>query len=159
MIEQFSLYLRQELNRPSVNTVFCSLEGRHTFFSKLVMITLVHGVSYWNFLWCLVIFVIFPGTPVLGRKLTMRREVREALEVRRRSLQAERRKSQMQTLGAHNNVTRNPRISNAGVSVKDLFDGHSNPAYEHGDDDTNSLRLQNVARNWAELERVSNSHM
>ncbi|XP_075212205.1 hyaluronan synthase-like protein kkv [Lycorma delicatula] len=99
------------------------------------------------------------GTPVLGRKLTMRREVREALEVRRRSLQAERRKSQMQTLGAHNNVSRNPRISNAGVSVKDLFEGHSNPAYEHGEDDTGSLRLQSVARNWAELERVNNSHM
>nr|ADR73029.1 chitin synthase [Laodelphax striatellus] len=97
------------------------------------------------------------GTPVLGRKLTMRREVREALEVRRRSLQAERRKSQMQTLGAAH--ARNPRISNAGMSVKDLFEGHPNPAYEHGEDDTSSLRLQSVARNWAELERTSNSHM
>lgn len=83
----------------------------------------------------------------------MRREVREALEVRRRSLQAERRKSQMQTLGAANSIVRGQRPSNAGVSVKDLFEGH-NPAYEPGDDETApSLRLQNVARNWAELER------
>ncbi|KAL1124219.1 hypothetical protein AAG570_001989 [Ranatra chinensis] len=103
-------------------------------------------------------------TPILGRKLTMRREVREALEVRRRSLQAERRKSQMQTLGANNSVVTSTgliggrqRVSNAGVSVKDLFDGH-NPAYEPADDDpdmttANSLRMHNVARNWAELER------
>ncbi|XP_014282325.1 chitin synthase chs-2 isoform X2 [Halyomorpha halys] len=110
------------------------------------------------------------STPVLGRKLTMRREVREALEVRRRSLQAERRKSQMQTLGAMNNVIpRSQRISNAGaMSVKDLFangtlnglNGATNPAYEpSGDDDTDSLRLQNVARNWAELERNGNAHL
>nr|AFM38193.1 chitin synthase [Anasa tristis] len=110
------------------------------------------------------------GTPVLGRKLTMRREVREALEVRRRSLQAERRKSQMQTLGAVNNVIpRSQRISNAGaMSVKDLFgngtlnglNGAANPAYEpSGDDDADSLRLQNVARNWAELERNGNAHL
>ncbi|XP_073988781.1 hyaluronan synthase-like protein kkv isoform X1 [Rhodnius prolixus] len=98
------------------------------------------------------------GTPVLGRKLTMRREVREALEVRRRSLQAERRKSQMQTLGAHNNIARGQRISNAGSHVKDLFEGH-NPAYEPGDDETNSLRLTNVARNWAELELNGNAHL
>lgn len=100
------------------------------------------------------------GTPVLGRKLTMRREVREALEVRRRSLQAERRKSQMQTLGANNAVIRAQRISNAGNnSVKDLFEGHPNPAYEPGDDDTSSLRLHSVARNWADLERNKNSHL
>ena len=110
------------------------------------------------------------GTPVLGRKLTMRREVREALEVRRRSLQAERRKSQMQTLGAVNSVIpRSQRISNAGaMSVKDLFangtlngpNGAANPAYEpSGDDDTDSLRLQNVARNWAELERNGNARL
>nr|QPN96974.1 chitin synthase 1 variant a [Riptortus pedestris] len=110
------------------------------------------------------------GTPILGRKLTMRREVREALEVRRRSLQAERRKSQMQTLGAVNNVIpRSQRISNAGaMSVKDLFgngtlngpNGAANPAYEpSGDDDADSLRLQNVARNWAELERNGNAHL
>lgn len=58
------------------------------------------------------------GTPVLGRKLTMNPEVREALESRMKSLQAERRKSQMQTLGANNgivnNFSRNQRISSAG---------------------------------------------
>nr|XP_018916999.1 PREDICTED: uncharacterized protein LOC109044007 isoform X3 [Bemisia tabaci] len=99
-----------------------------------------------------------PGTPVLGRKLTMRREIREALEVRRRSLQAERRKSQMQTLGANNDYAANPnrshRVSNAGVSVKDLFEGHQNPAYETdiGPEDQNSIRLQNVRNtvNWSE---------
>lgn len=88
----------------------------------------------------------------------MRREVREALEVRRRSLQAERRKSQMQTLGANNAIARTQRVSNAGASVKDLFEGHPNPAYEPGDEDGNSLRLQSVARNWAELERA-NGHV
>ncbi|CAA9997013.1 unnamed protein product [Nesidiocoris tenuis] len=99
------------------------------------------------------------ATPVLGRKLTMRREVREALEVRRRSLQAERRKSQMQTLGVQNNIVRGQRISNAGSHVKDLFEGH-NPAYEpNGDEETNSIRMTNVARNWAELERNGNARL
>ncbi|XP_065208101.1 chitin synthase chs-2-like isoform X5 [Planococcus citri] len=102
-------------------------------------------------------------TPVLGRKLTMRREVREALEVRRKSLQAERRKSQMQTLGANNgfvnNVTRNHRLSStAGVNVKDIFGGHQNPSYEHDESPSehNLVRLQSLPRNtvnWAEMER------
>lgn len=90
------------------------------------------------------------GTPVLGRKLTMNPEVREALESRMKSLQAERRKSQMQTLGANNgivnNFSRNQRISSAGVSVKDIFEGHQNLAYEH--DETKSsdqnVRLQSI---------------
>ncbi|XP_034230764.1 chitin synthase chs-2 isoform X3 [Thrips palmi] len=41
-----------------------------------------------------------PGTPVLGRKLTMRQETIKALETRRNSVMAERKKSHMQTLGA-----------------------------------------------------------
>lgn len=70
--------------------------------------------------------MVYLDTPVLGRKLTMRREVREALEVRRKSLQAERRKSQMQTLGANNgfvnNVTRNHRLSSsAGKYFSKMF--------------------------------------
>lgn len=93
----------------------------------------------------------------------MRREVREALEVRRRSLQAERRKSQMQTLGANNDYATNPnrshRVSNAGVSVKDLFEGHPNPAFEPDIDpeDQNSMRLHTVRNNvnWSE----NNGHM
>ncbi|XP_050429583.1 chitin synthase chs-2 [Adelges cooleyi] len=81
------------------------------------------------------------GTPVLGRKLTMGKEVRQALEVRRRSMQAERRKSQMQTLGASNAFNQAQRQSNAGISVKDIFKGSQNPAYEH---DEGELQLQTM---------------
>lgn len=42
------------------------------------------------------------GTPILTRQMTMRRETIRALEVRKNSVMAERRKSQMQTLGANN---------------------------------------------------------
>lgn len=42
------------------------------------------------------------GTPILTRRMTMRRETIRALEVRKNSVMAERRKSQMQTLGANN---------------------------------------------------------
>nr|WPA93971.1 chitin synthase 1 [Cacopsylla chinensis] len=102
------------------------------------------------------------GTPVLGRKLTMRREIREALEVRRRSLQAERRKSNMQTLGANNDIYgRTQRISNAGSHVKDIFDGHQNPAYEPDlASDSDRPVAVNRAVNWAELENQRiNSHI
>lgn len=43
-----------------------------------------------------------PSTPILTRRMTMRRETIRALEVRKNSVMAERRKSQMQTLGANN---------------------------------------------------------
>lgn len=46
--------------------------------------------------------IIYTGTPVLNRKMTLRRETLKALETRRNSVMAERRKSQMQTLGANN---------------------------------------------------------
>lgn len=129
------------------------------------------------------------GTPILTRRMTMRRETIRALEVRKNSVMAERRKSQMQTLGANNeygitgvntvsafsinfrdqpikrfnsqtnnNAPPRPlRTSNAGVSVKDIFNvnggpggdiygvtGQVNQAYEPviEDDDRNSLRLQ-----------------
>lgn len=73
---------------------------------------------------------------MLGRKLTMGKEVRQALEVRRRSMQAERRKSQMQTLGANNAFNQTQRQSNAGISVKDIFsNGSQNPAYKRDDDE------------------------
>lgn len=72
---------------------------------------------------------------MLGRKLTMGKEVRQALEVRRRSMQAERRKSQMQTLGANNVFNQTQRQSNAGMSVKDIFKGNQNPAYEQDEDE------------------------
>lgn len=44
----------------------------------------------------------FSGTPILDRRMTMRQETIRALEVRKNSVMAERRKSQMQTLGANN---------------------------------------------------------
>lgn len=100
----------------------------------------------------------------------MRRETIRALEVRKNSVMAERRKSAMQTLGANNEYgittappsapangvsARHPRISNAGINVKDVFDpkggpggiygttGQLNQAYEPviDEDDGNSLRL------------------
>lgn len=100
-----------------------------------------------------------PGTPVLNRKMTLRRETLKALETRRNSVMAERRKSQMQTLGANNeygvtgmlnnNVGPRHRASNANISVKDVFSepngGQINRAYEASlgdDDDSNSMRLQ-----------------
>lgn len=51
------------------------------------------------------------GTPILTRRMTMRAETIRALEVRKNSVMAERRKSQMQTLGANNEygVTTNVR--------------------------------------------------
>ncbi|XP_038211591.1 chitin synthase chs-2 isoform X1 [Zerene cesonia] len=102
-----------------------------------------------------------PGTPVLNRKMTLRRETLKALETRRNSVMAERRKSQMQTLGANNEygvtgilnnnhgVGPRHRTSTANISVKDVFGepngGMVNRGYETtlGDeDDSNSMRLQ-----------------
>ncbi|CAH2066872.1 unnamed protein product, partial [Iphiclides podalirius] len=102
-----------------------------------------------------------PGTPVLNRKMTLRRETLKALETRRNSVMAERRKSQMQTLGANNEygvtgmlnnnhgVVPRHRTSTANISVKDVFaepnGGQVNRAYETSlgdDDDINSMRLQ-----------------
>ncbi|XP_067001404.2 chitin synthase chs-2 isoform X2 [Anabrus simplex] len=105
-----------------------------------------------------------PGTPVLGRKLTLRKETIKALEVRRNSVMAERRKSQMKTLGANNdygltssnnNIASGPRHrpSSAGISVKDVFEapggGHINRAYNESDevDKRNSVRMHNIGRN------------
>lgn len=42
------------------------------------------------------------GTPILTRRMTMRAETIRALEVRKNSVMAEKRKSQMQTLGGSN---------------------------------------------------------
>lgn len=51
------------------------------------------------------------GTPILTRRMTMRAETIRALEVRKNSVMAEKRKSQMQTLGASNDygITGNVR--------------------------------------------------
>lgn len=53
------------------------------------------------------------ATPILTRRMTMRAETIRALEVRKNSVMAERRKSQMQTLGANNEygIATNVRIS------------------------------------------------
>ncbi|XP_034664927.1 chitin synthase chs-2 isoform X2 [Drosophila subobscura] len=116
-----------------------------------------------------------PATPILTRRLTMRAETIRALEVRKNSVMAERRKSAMQTLGAKNEYgittgapvnnngvvpnQRSGRVSNAGISIKDVFNvngippeqiygsnggGTINQGYEHvidEDGDGNSLRL------------------
>lgn len=107
------------------------------------------------------------NTPILTRRMTMRAETIRALEVRKNSVMAERRKSQMQTLGANNEygITTNNhlnnnhqiplrpvRSSNAGINIKEIFNngGHSiygtsgtiNQGYEHvEDEDGNSIRL------------------
>lgn len=47
-------------------------------------------------------FNVIVATPILTRRLTMRAETIRALEVRKNSVMAERRKSAMQTLGAKN---------------------------------------------------------
>lgn len=83
------------------------------------------------------------ASPLLTRQMTMRRETIRALEVRKNSIMAERHKSAMQTLGANNEYAVNPnvvvnnnlglpvrntRTSNAGISVKDVFDPNGGPA-------------------------------
>lgn len=52
-----------------------------------------------------------PSTPILTRRMTMRRETIRALEVRKNSVMAERRKSHMQTLGANNEYGVVPNVS------------------------------------------------
>ena len=45
---------------------------------------------------------LIEGTPILSRQMSMRRETIRALEVRKNSVMAEKRKSAMQTLGQKN---------------------------------------------------------
>ncbi|KAG7188912.1 hypothetical protein KM043_008514 [Ampulex compressa] len=93
----------------------------------------------------------------LPRNMSTRRSTKafKAFEGRRNSIMAQRRKSQMQTLGANNiyGVTGNPlgiqgRPSRSSqISVKDVFDphgGHVNPSYEPEETPGNSLRLHNL---------------
>lgn len=77
------------------------------------------------------------GNPLLTRQFSMRRETIRALEHRKNSVMAEKRKSQMQTLGANNdygvttqsNINRPGRPSLAGsvVNIKDVFDVNGGP--------------------------------
>jgi len=116
----------------------------------------------------------------------MRQETIKALETRRNSVMAERKKSHMQTLGASHDmygiggtssnsligvVNRNHRNSVASMSVKDVFEnpslGQVNRAFEPGHDvisedeleTANALRLQ--ARNgvnWRDSSETSRSN-
>lgn len=82
-----------------------------------------------NFFW-------LTGTPILGRSMNhLKKETIKALEVRRNTVMAERRKSKMQTLGANGDIYgggsiygvtpsvngRSHRSSNAGINVRDVF--------------------------------------
>lgn len=77
------------------------------------------------------------GNPLFTRQLSMRRETIRALEVRKNSVMAEKRKSQMQTLGANNEygVTGQPSMPRPGrpslagsvVNIKDVFDLNGPP--------------------------------
>ncbi|CAB3373394.1 Hypothetical predicted protein [Cloeon dipterum] len=105
------------------------------------------------------------GTPVLGlnRKMINREEALKALEIRRNSVLAERRKSQMKTLGASKAPSEygvtgaqamaapRHRVSVAsGVSLKEMFEpptGSVNHAYEEEPSSMNnnsSVRLANM---------------
>lgn len=76
------------------------------------------------------------GNPLFTRQLSMRRETIRALEVRKNSVMAEKRKSQMQTLGANNeygvtgNVNRpimRPSIAGSVINIKEVFDMNGGP--------------------------------
>ncbi|XP_067001405.2 chitin synthase chs-2 [Anabrus simplex] len=89
-----------------------------------------------------------PGAPMVGKKISLRRETIKALEVRRNSVMAERRKSQMKTRGANNdygltsnnNIASGPRHqpSSAGISVKGVVKApgvrHVNRTYNQYDE-------------------------
>ncbi|XP_025835834.1 chitin synthase chs-2-like isoform X2 [Agrilus planipennis] len=102
------------------------------------------------------------GTPVLSRKLTMGRETMKALEVRINSVMAERKKSQMQTLGAkneygNNNVLRSHRNSTASIPLQDVFEnGHVNRAFEEDDSSSKRTSLPMHTRNNANWKGLSN---
>lgn len=68
------------------------------------------------------------NTPILTRRMTMRAETIRALEVRKNSVMAERRKSQMQTLGANNEYGITTNVRNSLSHYSDLalmFNFHS----------------------------------
>lgn len=85
------------------------------------------------------------GNQLFTRQLSMRRETIRALEVRKNSVMAEKRKSQMQTLGANNeygvtgiiqqqqqpNVSSarplRPSLAGSVVNIKDVFDLNGGP--------------------------------
>lgn len=117
------------------------------------------------------------ANPLFTRQLSMRRETIRALEVRKNSVMAEKRKSQMQTLGANNeygitgaqnmNASRpvRPSLQGSVVNIKDVFDlngppgsqiygsqiygttGNVNQGYEHVLDEDDGNSLRLKPRN------------
>ncbi|KAL9891261.1 hyaluronan synthase-like protein kkv isoform 2-T2 [Glossina fuscipes fuscipes] len=116
-----------------------------------------------------------PSTPILTRRLTMRAETIRALEVRKNSVMAERRKSAMQTLGAKNEygITTGTTLNNNGgipnhrsgrisiASAKDVFNvnglpseqiygsnggGTINQGYEHVNEEDDANSLRLTTR-------------
>lgn len=92
-----------------------------------------------------------PGTPILSKRGILNQATMKALEVRRKTVMAERKESKMKTLGATNNFAqinglqpRNHRNSTT-VSVSDVFSqsGHVNNAYVADEiAERNSLQMQ-----------------
>lgn len=79
------LKLSADENMPGINIIQLKFKS----FSKAVNLIIV-------------MFYKLLGTPILTRQMSMKRETIKALEVRKNSVMAEKRKSAMQTLGAKN---------------------------------------------------------
>lgn len=102
------------------------------------------------------------GTPILTRRMTMRAETIRALEVRKNSVMAERRKSQMQTLGANNEygVTTNVRILKA-LKLFELnlkFNFSQNVLNNNHQVPTRPVRSSNAGINIKEIFNTNGGH-
>ena len=141
--------------RETVYHAFVSLQNNE----RLSILLLSHSETHVN--------VCLPGLP---RNMSTRRSTKafKAFEGRRNSIMAaQRRKSQMQTLGANNiyGVAGNalgiqPRPTRSSqISVKDVFENngaHTNLAYEAEESPRNSLRMRPLATQIAWRESNSN---
>lgn len=99
------------------------------------------------------------GTPILTRRMTMRAETIRALEVRKNSVMAERRKSQMQTLGANNEygVTTNVSLIfclHQSTSFWTFFQNHLN----NNQVPTRPVRSSNAGINIKEIFNTNGVH-
>lgn len=111
------------------------------------------------------------GTPILTRKITMKRETIKALENRRNTVLAEKRKGTMQTLGANTDSAqllngaaprRNHRNSTT-MSVHDVFEGRAaaagqdNVAFISEEEVNYRNALQMIDRNtWNNNNNINN---
>lgn len=101
------------------------------------------------------------GTPILTRRMTMRAETIRALEVRKNSVMAERRKSQMQTLGANNEYGVTTAVSNLSLGLDDLtrvffeFQNHLNNNHQVP---TRPVRSSNAGINIKEIFNTNGVH-